>query len=211
MDPQKLDPVQLHVAGATVRHQSPFGELSPYRNETALTQEFLREWVFPYYMKVGNLDAGWKEEVRASKSRFTPDVIRQLLGDFNWRTRITGAFFAAVNGNIEFLDEIGIHLLRSEVCYAGEVYCLALAYWNTSQSVWYLNQYLDHYLRQPDLWFDQAHALVALMYLDRINGTQEASRHQLAWQNFVSNKPDLRHQLSGIRFEAQIDLISALR
>lgn len=34
-------------------------------------------------------------------------VVLKLLGDFNWRTRQTGAYFAAIQGYSEIIDIIG--------------------------------------------------------------------------------------------------------
>ena len=55
MDPNnlnanELEAIRLHVAGATVRHQSPFSELKSFRNEVEITQDFRNEWVAPFYL-----------------------------------------------------------------------------------------------------------------------------------------------------------------
>jgi hypothetical protein len=46
-------------------------------------------------------------------------LIVTLLSQFDWRPRITGAYFAAVKKLASLDDHIGNLLLRSDVCYAG--------------------------------------------------------------------------------------------
>ena len=112
----------------------------------------------------------------------------KILGDFNWRTRSVGAFYAALKGLTGFQDQVGGLLLKSEVCYAGTSYCLTLTVFNNQKSIDYLNQYLEYYLAQKDLWFDQGDAMGAVAYLDKQNGTDVLKQHLVKWSDFVSNK-----------------------
>lgn len=181
MDDQESEAIRTHLAGATVRHVSPIAELRSYKNEIEVTQEFLNIWVAPFYMKIKNI---WAEQVAiflSVKDRITPDIILQLLGDMNWRSRKTGAFFAAMMDQRQFIDVIGVHLLRSQMCFAGETYSRALAYFNTRESLDYLLRYLDHYLTRPDLRYDQLEVMQAVKYLDRINGTQHLDKYLPQW------------------------------
>ncbi|HEX8698838.1 MAG TPA: DUF6000 family protein [Myxococcaceae bacterium] len=204
------DPIRLHVAGAIVRHRG-FSDLPTYRNPTELTQEFIDRWVVPYYMQVGSsLEPEWEEQLRQVKPHLTRDVVQALLGDFNWRTRQTGAYFAALRNDSDLLDVIGTHLLKSDVCYAGRVYALVLAYFNHEKSAQYLDQYLTYYLAQPQLWFDQAEAMQALAYLDKVNGTSLLARHWPAWDAFLANKPNWSREVSLERLEAQLALLRRL-
>ena len=52
----------------------------------------------------------------------------------------------------------------------------------------YLKAYLEYYLKQPDLWYDQADVLAALHLLDLV----EAATYSASWQSFISNKPNHR-------------------
>lgn len=112
------------------------------------------------------------------------EIVTKLLSDFDWRTRITGAYFAAINNYRELEDIIGRHLLKSEVCYAGLGYCLALAASGSDNSKKYLRTYLEYYLDRIDLWFDQAHAFCALEYLDK----NQANEYLTKWTFFVADK-----------------------
>ena len=73
------------------------------------------------------------------------------LGDFNWRTRSTGSYFASIKQAYHLEDIIGTHLLKSEVCYAGAEYAKTIASFNTSKSPNYLKKYLTYYLKKPEL------------------------------------------------------------
>jgi hypothetical protein len=181
--------VALHVAGATSRSHNPFEQLAAHRNQEELSDEFIDQWVMKFYMvSLARLDdQTFAAFVQAAKE-ITPDVVRDLLGDFDWRPRIVGAYFAAIKGYEELTDIMGIHLLQSEVCYAGAGYALAFAVFQSGRAQYYLKAYLDYYLKQPDLWYDQADALAALLLLDPV----EASTYDARWQAYIVNKPNHR-------------------
>ncbi len=174
---------RLHSAGATVRHTSPFDDLPSHKNRHELSADFLKKWAVPYYMEIGsNTETTWISDIKSIKTDITKEICLLLLGDFNWRTRLVGAYFSAVKGYTELIGIIGKHLLKSEVCYVGHIYALVLAFFNTATCVQYLNQYLDYYLTQPTLYFDQEHVLCALIFLDQQNGTQYAAKHIDSWK-----------------------------
>ncbi|MBX0289810.1 hypothetical protein K3G63_05135 [Hymenobacter sp. HSC-4F20] len=175
----------LHVAGATVRHRNPFEKLEAYRNEEEITEEFIEKWVIPFYMtSINRLDSQTLENFILASMEITSDITMQLLGDFDWRPRITGAYFAAIKCYDEVKDIIGVHLLKSEVCYAGSGYALALAMYNDERSKDYLKMYLDYYLTRKDLWFDQADVLAAL----HIISPNEAANYIDMWEAYIADK-----------------------
>ena len=192
MDPKQFEALKRHVAGAIVQHKSTFDDIPSLKNDEELPQEFIDKWVNPFYMKIGHarghLDQDWFKRLSDIKCEITPGVIEKNLGDFNWRTRQTGAFFAAITEQRQFVDVIGTHLLKSEVCYAGGTYCKVLAYFNTERCVEYLNIYLEYYLKRSELWFDQMQAMEAVKYLDEINGTDDLMKHLPNWTKFIENK-----------------------
>lgn len=211
MDDKEIEAIKLHVAGATVRHTSPFDDLKPFKNDLELTQDFIDKWVIPYYMNIGHTDNDWINKLTSIKSEITSDIIQKSLGDFNWRTRQTGAFFSAILDQQQFIEIIGTHLLKSEVCYAGGIYCKVFASFNTTKCVEYLNQYLDYYLTKPDLWFDQREAMESLLYLDRINATNYFERHISNWTEFIKNKPYWDKEISTNKLEKQLTLIETVK
>mgnify|MGYP000046318707 CR=1 FL=1 len=50
MDDKTKKDIELHVAGATVRHKNPFEDLESYKSETEIDKEFIDKWVIPFYM-----------------------------------------------------------------------------------------------------------------------------------------------------------------
>lgn len=209
MTDKELENLKFHVSGATVRHASPFDRLVVYKNTFDLDQDFINKFVNPFYMNipVTAQDKKLIKELGEIKGEFTREVVQKLLVDFNWRTRQTGACFAAINDFREFEDTIGILLLKSELTYAGTMYALVLATFNTKRGRDFLTTYLDYYLRKLDLFFDQKQVLTAVKYLDEVNGTSRFEDYAVMWDNFLTNKPywkrdvntdELRKEISGI-------------
>src|SRR5687768_8634138 len=163
--------IARHRAGATVVHKSPFNNLKTPFETKSLSQDFILKWVAPFYLQRLMENDNYETAFLERKNEVNPEIVKQLLGYFDWRTRITGAYFASILGYKQFEDFIGIHLLKSEVCYAAEGYLTALASFNTSNSIEYIVKYLDYYLHKKDLWFDQGDAMSALLWLDKKNKT----------------------------------------
>lgn len=181
--------VALHVAGATSRSHNPFEQLAAYRNQEEPSKEFIDKWVMEFYMvSIARLDDQTFAAFVEAAREVTPDIVRELLGDFDWRPRIVGAYFAAIKGYEELTDILGVHLLQSEVCYAGAGYALAFAMFQNERAQDYLKAYLEYYLKQPDLWYDQANVLAALYLLD----PAEAATYLASWQSFIVDKPNHR-------------------
>lgn len=186
---------EFHSAGATVRHISPFDDLPTHRNTTTLPAGFIKKWVLPLYMEIGsNGDTGWMKSISEIKQDITPDICLLLLGDFNWRTRLVGAYFSAVKDYRDHIALIGVHLLKSEVCCVGHIYALVLACFNTDKSIGYLHQYLNYYLTTPNLYFDQTSVMEALLYLDKINQTNEFEKYHNHWKTLVDRRAPLENQ-----------------
>lgn len=182
--------IALHIAGATSRHRNPFESLPAHRNkEEEPSEEFIDKWVMEFYMvSIANLDdKTFTAFVQASKE-ITLNIVSELLGDFNWRLRIVGAYFAAIKGYEELTDIMGVHLLQSEVCYAGAGYALAFAMFQSERAQDYLKAYLEYYLKQPDLWYDQADVLAALHTI----APTEADTYSKSWQAYTVDKPNHR-------------------
>lgn len=190
----------LHTAGAIMRHVSPFADQPSHRNTDALSADFIDKWVTPYYMEIGtHTDAEWILSIKEIKADISIEDCLALLGDFNWRTRLVGAYFAAVKGYMELIDIIGIHLLKSEVCCVGHIYALTLAYFNTEKSIEYLRKYLDYYLTRPDLYFDQKNVIEAMLFLDGENVSGNTIKYIDSWRLFEQKRaqPEKR-MLAGI-------------
>ena len=184
-----LKSIFLHSAGATVRHKGEFSNLEVVADENSLSDDFIQKWVAPFYM-LGVDDDSFLANYSEIKSELDETIVVSLLSEFNWRPRIVGAYFSALKQYRSFEDIIGKLLLRSDVCYAGVGYTIALTSFNTESSINYLTQYLEYYLTKKDLWFDQCDVMAALKYLDSINGTENFKAQLPAWNKFVRNKPN---------------------
>ncbi|MBI4747912.1 MAG: hypothetical protein HY774_05455 [Acidobacteria bacterium] len=209
MDQNHLDEVLLHTAGAIVRHQSPFHDLPVLTRLTPMNHDQLLYWVKPFYMTDLQSEE-FAERFLPVRNEITIDLVKELLAQFNWRPRLVAAMFAAIK-NYGLLEiPIGYLLLRSDMCYAGKGYCLALATFNTTESVDFLTHYLDYYLKQKDLWYDQGEAMGAIAYLDQQNGTNVLAQFLPAWEEFNANKHwNLDDHLR--RFAEQMKAIRRLR
>ena len=204
----ETDAIALHVAGATVRHKNPFEKIEVPRNNEDLSKEFIDKWVVPFYMTtLSNSDEKTINIFADAAKEIDKDIVLKLLGDFNWRTRITGAYFSAINNYQDFEDIIGNNLLKSEVCYAGSGYCLALATFGTDNAKKYLASYLDYYLDRKDLWFDQADAFCALQHLDK----ESASKLLDKWNSFVADKENWDLEKSTAHFSKCLLTIEKIR
>lgn len=211
MNDKEIESLKQHVAGATVQHRSPFDDLQSFKNEIPLTKEFIDSWIIPFYSNLLHTDSKWINQLQAVKKALIPYIIEKSLGDFNWRTRQTGAFFSAITNQTQFIDIIGTHLLKSEVCYAGRVYCQVFASFNLPECVDYLNTYLDYYLKKSDLWFDQREAMEAILYLDKLNSTNHFDRHINNWIEFVKNKHNWSKEIKTENLEKRLNVIQTVR
>ncbi|MEZ4888534.1 MAG: DUF6000 family protein [Chitinophagales bacterium] len=189
MEDEKLnEAIKLHSAGATVMHKSPFENLQSYQNEIEIDQLFRRKWVIPFYLKLHRNDNEWINKIVGIYQEISDEVILKNLGDFNWRTRSIGAFFAAIKDKSEFIEIIGTHLIKSEVCYAGRTYAKVLAYFNDEKGNEYLERYLEYYLKQKDLYFDQINVFRAVKYIDETNATNKIERYLNDWKEYAKGK-----------------------
>lgn len=202
-----LTPLQWHVAGATVRHAHPF-PVPPVISQEPLTAVLREDWVRPLYMGLHQPQA---QACAQRLAQADDTVIARLLGQFDWRSRTAGAYLAALMCRPGFTDQLGGLLLASEVCHAGSAYCLALAAFDTPGSRDYLHRYLEHYLRQPQLHFEQEQAMAAIAYLDGQSGRDEAARHAPAWADFGASRPGLALGEALARFTTRMATLRALQ
>ena len=200
----------LHSAGATVLHQSPFDDLVVPVSATPLDPRLRARWVKPFYTAVPHDLGTVAPLVRSQFDEINADLISALLAELNWRPRIVGGFLVALDRRADFEELVGKLLLRSDVCYAGGSYCLALARLNTPAALDFLKTYLRYYLARTDLHFDQAAALAAVRHLDQVNGTGHAAEFDRLWSDFIRNKPHWDLDGTCARFNAAMRSIGDL-
>jgi hypothetical protein len=209
-----MDDKEKHGAGATIAHKSPFATLPTPLNKERIDKAILDKFVGPVCMELLQIyDEPWilEEETAKFIQEVDENLVALLLGDFNWRTRSVGAFLAAMKGYTGFQTIIGNHLLKSEVCYAGETYCYVLAFFNNALSVDYLNRYLGYYLTQHQLPYDQTEAMAALIYLDKINNTNEVEKHVNQWNAYTLGGHSYVLKESNDQFEKNMECLKAMK
>ena len=151
------------------------------------SQEYVDKWVKPFYLtNLVHKYETFESNFRPIAEEIDNQLITDLLTQRNWRPRITAAYFVAIKTMANHTDHIGKLLLRSDLCYAGGGYALALARINTPDSLDYLKKYLQHYLRRPDLEFDQADVLGAVKHCDKLNETTVIDEFRPLWAEFNS-------------------------
>ncbi|MES2071497.1 MAG: DUF6000 family protein [Pseudomonadota bacterium] len=204
-----MNPILLHTAGATVQHKSPFSDLEVPVSIEPLPIDIRENWVRPLYfgLRHDHIKTFLEEHLFAANA----DLVRMLLTQFDWRSRTTGAHLAALLSLREFESQIGNLLLRSDVCYAGFGYCLAIASFNTTEGVEFLRKYLRYYLNRPELFFDQNIVMGALAYLDELNGTEYIKDHMQDWHTFVDGKQGWDLEKSIENFKQSMDMLLKLK
>jgi hypothetical protein len=183
------------------RHNAPMFE-------TEASDTEMRELILRYVM-VGegrHLDllhgnfARWEEPKRAD---FIDALVRDahqitdrelgFLFDMEWRCRITAAWMIGISHRATLRDRLAKLLLASELTYAGQGYCVALALLGTDEDAEILAAYLDRYLPPPMRHYDQSWAIGALMHLDERLGTHHAAPYLLPdgpWDQWAQGKLD---------------------
>ncbi|MER7506223.1 DUF6000 family protein [Nonomuraea pusilla] len=122
-----------------------------------------------------------KELVRFARS-LARDARRISDGDLDlllageWRSRLTAAWLIGLDRRTRFRERLGRLLLDSDLVYAGDAYCFALARFGEDQDVEILTAYLERYLPRLDCSYDQNSAIGALLHLDERGGTGHAAR-----------------------------------
>lgn len=183
-NPREMTRAEMVTAGATVLHVSPFSDLpvpDPPSGEVACEVWQQRAFSDGHFspaslraLSVGNLD------------EIDVEFVRTLLSVFDWRPRLAAAYLCVVKNYVALEPLIGTLLLRSDVCYAGRGYCLALARFGTDSAVEYLRRYLAYYLTRSDLDFNQVDAMAALVCHDRVRQTAYAAEYRDAWATWAS-------------------------
>ena len=113
MDDERRKQIALHTAGATVNPSCPYSKLEVPVSMENPDRSFTEKWIVPFYRS--NLVSDRNEfqlAYKAVRDSVTDSLITQLLTFFNWRSRIVGAYFAAIENATSHDDHIGKLLLR---------------------------------------------------------------------------------------------------
>ncbi|WP_262706096.1 MULTISPECIES: DUF6000 family protein [Streptomyces] len=147
------------------------------------------------FLRLGDPEeAAFIAALRADALHVSPDEIGALLG-YEWRSRLTAAWLVGVARRVEWRERVGELLLASELTYAGQGYCFALARFGSQADAEILVSYLDRYLPRLECRYDQGTALGALLRLDSQLGTSHAERFVVRdglWERWVDALPHTR-------------------
>ncbi|MFJ9690541.1 DUF6000 family protein [Kitasatospora sp. NPDC101183] len=138
--------------------------------------------------------AAFVDSLQADSLQASDQEIRALLG-YEWRSRLTAARLVGVARRVEWRERIGDLLLASELTYAGQGYCFALARFGGQDDADILVSYLNRYLPQLECRYGQEPALGALMRMDSQLGTRHAERFASPdglWERWVDALPHTR-------------------
>lgn len=148
-------------------------------------------WVNPIYMRMlhGNFShmllaqelsedrTETMETIRRCVADVEPTIVEVLIAQREWRARLVGAWYAGLRGWRQFIDQLGRLLLDSELCFAGQGYCVALACFSGVECAEHLCSYLDKWLPATNKFFDQHWALPALKWIDKNLHTEFAGKY----------------------------------
>jgi hypothetical protein len=139
------------------------------------------------------------------KSALTEDMVKVLLGNLGWRERRLGAYYSCIGEFSSTIDIVGVHLLKSEQPFAGYNYLLSIAYFNTEKGMYYLRQYLDYYLTQYRLDYDQYYAVRTLCYLDNLNKTSIFSEYLQPWNEYLLKRSEYYKSLGSAKTKTTLE------
>jgi hypothetical protein len=210
MDSDFNDLIQKHVAGQSVIHAGPYSELEIPVSKNIPDQEFINKWILPFYLTWMKDAEEFLKHYQPIRKEIDKNLVTDLLVWFNWRSRLVGAYFAAIEGLTSLTEHIGRLLLRSDVVYAGDGYALALATFNSQQAIEFLNKYLSHYLDRTDLVFNQGEVMSAMIYLDKVNNTNLADKYLPKWQNFENQNSSISLAKELDEFELKVKNIKII-
>lgn len=114
-------------------------------------------------------------ELIADAHAISDEEIEVLLSS-EWRSRLTAGYLIAAAPREQLVPQIGQLLIESQLVYAGQGYCIALASIGTASAADQLTAYLDRWLPKIDARGDQGWAMAALVSLDEEGGTNFSDR-----------------------------------
>ncbi|WP_127938245.1 DUF6000 family protein [Nonomuraea polychroma] len=128
----------------------------------------------------------WFARSLARDARNIADDDLRVLLDSEWRARLTAAWLIGMDRRTQFREELGELLLESELLYAGQGYCFALARFGEERDAEILTAYLDRWLPETSWPYNQDDAMGALLYLDELHSAERSARFLIPgglWQS----------------------------
>jgi Family of unknown function (DUF6000) len=122
------------------------------------------------------------------------DAELDILLSSEWRSRLTASWLIASSRRARFVDQLGDMLLESQLVYAGQGYCIALASIGGAASATRLSEYLDRWLPEIDSRYDQLWAMAALICIDDRAASAQSARFLKSdglWESWTRHDADL--------------------
>lgn len=114
-------------------------------------------------------------------------IIQELLSS-GWREQLVASWLSGLKRYRQFSDVIGELLAASKNAYAGQGFAFALACFSDNKSAQWVENYLQIYLPQMTLFYDQYWAMAALMWIDRGAKTNRADQFASLWEAYEQGK-----------------------
>jgi len=105
------------------------------------------------------------DDLQAAAAAASDAQLVRLLDEREWRGRLSAAWLIALTNRTHFVNHLGSLLLSSEMCFAGQGYCVALGIIGGTSAEGYLREYLRTYLPPNGRHYDQEWAIGALAHL----------------------------------------------
>lgn len=183
-----------HDAAMSVQHPQDIGQGHVVARYVSNERRYLK-LLGGGFLRLGESErSAFIAALRADALQVSPEEIGALLG-YEWRSRLTAAWLVGVARRCEWRERVGELLLASELTYAGQGYCFALAQFGGKNDAEILVSYLDRYLPHLECRYDQGPALGALLRLDSRLGTSHAERFVVRdglWERRVDALPHTR-------------------
>ncbi|MER6399346.1 DUF6000 family protein [Kitasatospora sp. NPDC001603] len=178
----------------SMRHPREVGQEHVLERYVTPGQRYLGLLHGNFFRLDGSEQSDFVEALASDAASVTVEELSALFG-YEWRSRLTASWLAGVARRTEWRSLIGQLLLASELTYAGQGFCFALARFGTTEDAQILTEYLARYLPQLDRRYDQPLALGALLRLDSLLGTDYAQRFTAVdgpWDRWAEALPHLR-------------------
>ena len=134
------------------------------------TERALRDaFVYPFYLSLlhgnfigGRYGAEHSRRIADAARTISDEQIGRLLSQREWRGRLVAGWFTGLTKRSHFVRDIVDLLIASEMVYAGEGYCIALALIGDAACAEGLRAYLAKYLPLNGRVYNQDWAIGAL-------------------------------------------------
>ena len=143
-------------------------------------REIFEKWIRPFYLQLSS-PARFADAYAPLREDVTPTLVSELLYWRNWRSRLVGGYFAAIERMSSATEYIGRLLIRKELGFCTRGFVLALVAFETEPAAEFLTRYLDEVLPRTRA-SESSYVVAAAAYRDELHGTQLLERYLPVWE-----------------------------